>query len=386
MNIINNYKVYIHTNLVNGKKYVGITQQAEKERWNNGNGYRENKKFYKDIQKYGWNDGFSHEIIKENISYKEARTLEKFYILKYDSVLKGYNNSNFNLGIAFQFDFDDIVPINNPYVENKHKEYFTRVPNSFIQVDIKKKYHLHRIFYLIYILIDKHRSYEDQSYIVISEIFNLCKYKQTKHKPKIFFEIIKCLLFLHESNMINITSDFDIHSVGYNECIQMDIIPENFDATDKFSKITSSQLDFIMMSESSINKENILMVFLYINSYIFIRPKNKNNEETISDSKSKPEAFFRSMESMAKELAISKDTLNQCIQCLTSSSENQKPLLIKREVGSIQPDPKKPPQNVPNIYVLNKEGYEQEIEWAILKMLEVYNVDSFGELTGKDVK
>lgn len=386
MNIINNYKVYIHTNLVNGKKYVGITQQAEKERWSNGNGYRENKKFYKDIQKYGWNDGFSHEIIKENISYKEARTLEKFYILKYDSVLKGYNNSNFNLGIAFQFDFDDIVPINNPYFENKHKEYFTRVPNSFIQVDIKKKYHLHRIFYLIYILIDKHRSYEDQSYIVISEIFNLCKYKQTKHKPKIFFEIIKCLLFLHESNMINITSDFDIHSIGYNECIQMDIIPENFDATDKFSKITSSQLDFIMMSESSINKENILMAFLYINSYIFIRPKNKNNEETISNPKSKPEAFFRSMESMAKELAISKDTLNQCIQCLTSSSENQKPLLIKREVGSIQPDPKKPPQNVPNIYVLNKEGYEQEIEWAILKMLEVYNVDSFGELTGKDVK
>lgn len=386
MNIINNYKVYIHTNLVNGKKYVGITQQAEKERWSNGNGYRENKKFYKDIQKYGWNDGFSHEIIKENISYKEARTLEKFYISKYDSVLKGYNNSNFNLGIAFQFDFDDIVPISNPYVENKHKEYFTRVPNSFIQVDIKKKYHLHRIFYLIYILIDKHRSYEDQSYIVISEIFNLCKYKQTKHKPKIFFEIIKCLLFLHESNMINITSDFDIHSIGYNECIQMDIIPENFDATDKFAKITSSQLDFIMMSESSINKENILMAFLYINSYIFIRPKNKNNEETISNPKSKPEAFFRSMESMAKELAISKDTLNQCIQCLTSSSENQKPLLIKREVGSIQPDPKKPPQNVPNIYVLNKEGYEQEIEWAILKMLEIYNVDSFGELTGKDVK
>ena len=386
MNIINNYKVYIHTNLINGKKYVGITQQTEKERWSNGNGYRENKKFYKDIQKYGWNDGFSHEIIKENISYKEARTLEKFYISKYDSVLEGYNNYNFNLGIAFQFDFDDIVPINNPYVENKHKEYFTRIPNSFIQVDIKKKYHLHRIFYLVYILIDKHRSYENQSYIVISEIFNLCKYKQTKHKPKIFFEIIKCLLFLHESNMINITSDFDIHSVGYNECIQMDIIPENFDATDKFSKITSSQLDFIMMSESSINKENILMAFLYINSYIFIRPKNKNNEETISNPKSKPEAFFRSMESMAKELAISKDTLNQCIQCLTSSSENQEPLLIKREVGSIQPDPKKPPQNVPNIYVLNKEGYEQEIEWAILKMLEVYNVDSFGELTGKDVK
>lgn len=48
----------------------------------------------------------------------------------------------------------------------------------------------------------------------------------------------------------------------------------------------------------------------------------------------------------------------------------------QKEVGSVQPNPKKPPQNVPNIYVLNKEGYEQEIEWAIAKMLEIYNVDS----------
>ena len=383
----NNYKVYIHTNVSNKKKYIGITRVSEKQRWSNGNGYKQNKKFYKDIQKYGWDDGFTHEIAHDNLSYSEARRLEKYYISKYDSVSKGYNNSNFDLGGSLHFDFDNFIPINNPDREiNNNKEYFTRVPNEFIQVDIRKKYNLHRIFYVIYILIDKHRSYEDKSYLVISEIFDLCGYKQTRHKPKVFYEIIKCLLFLNESNMIRVTSNFDIYAVGYTDCIQMDIISSNFDATDKFSKNTSSQLDFIMMSKSSINKENILMAFLYINSYIFIRPKNKNNEETISNPKSKPEAFFRSMKSMAKELAISKDTLNQCIQCLTSSSENQKPLLIKREVGSIQPDPKKPPQNVPNIYVLNKEGYEQEIEWAILKMLEVYNVDSFGELTGKDVK
>lgn len=52
----------------------------------------------------------------------------------------------------------------------------------------------------------------------------------------------------------------------------------------------------------------------------------------------------------------------------------------QKEVGSVQPNPKKPPQNVPNIYVLNKKGYEQEIEWAIAKMLEIYNVDSFGKI------
>ena len=122
------------------------------------------------------------------------------------------------------------------------------------------------------------------------------------------------------------------------------------------------------------------MAFLYINSYIFIRPKN--NEETISNPEAKPEAFWRSIESMSKELSMSKDTINQCIQYLTSSIGNKEPLLIKKEVGSVQPDPKKPPQNVPNIYVLNKEGYEQEIEWAIEKMLEIYNVNTFGEIKG----
>ena len=180
--------------------------------------------------------------------------------------------------------------------------------------------------------------------------------------------------------MIKITSDFDIYSVGYNECIQMSIICSNFDAVDKFSKITSSQLDFIMMNESSINKENILVAFLYINSYIYLRQRDKNGNELLSKPQDKPEAFFRSIDFMSKELSMSKDTINQCIQYLTSSIGDKEPLLIKKEVGSVQPDPKKPPKNVPNIYVLNNERYDQEIEWAIAKMLEVYNVDSFGEI------
>lgn len=263
---------------------------------------------------------------------------------------------------------------------HRKTDYFTRFPNNYIQGNIKTKFGVSRKFYITYILIDKYRSYEDYSWLTIRKVLEFYGYKTTKHKPKAFHEILDVLEYMINNNMIQVKQDLD--SVGYDTGIEIKIIPENFDATDKFSKITSSQLDFIMMSESSINKENILMAFLYINSYIFIRPKNKNNEEIISNPKSKPEAFFRSMESMSKELAISKDTLNQCIQCLTSSTEDKQPLLIKREVGSIQPNPKKPPQNVPNIYVLNKEGYEQEIEWAISKMLEIYDVDSFGELTG----
>ena len=52
-------------------------------------------------------------------------------------------------------------------------------------------------------------------------------------------------------------------------------------------------------------------------------------------------------------------------------------LLVKKEVGSVQSDKSKPPQNVPNIYVLNKDGYKQEIKWALSKMLELYKVDKF---------
>ena len=74
---------------------------------------------------------------------------------------------------------------------------------------------------------------------------------------------------------------------------------------------------------------------------------------------------------------MSKDTINQCVEYLTTSSETHDALLIKREVGSVQPDKSKPPKNVPNIYVLNKDGYEKEIEWALNKMLELYQVEQF---------
>lgn len=257
-------------------------------------------------------------------------------------------------------------------------EYFTRFPSDYIQGNIRTKYGVSRKFYITYILIDKYRSYEDYSWITLRKVLNFYGYKTHKRRPKAVQEILDVLEYMINNKMIEVQQDLD--SITYDTGIEIKIIPENFDAVDKFSKITSSQLDFIMMNESSINKENILMAFLYINSYIFVRPKNKDNEDIMYNPESKPEAFWRSIESMSKELSMSKDTINQCIQYLTSSIGDKEPLLVKKEVGSVQPDPKKPPQNVPNIYVLNKEGYEQEIEWAITKMLEIYHVDSFGEI------
>lgn len=257
--------------------------------------------------------------------------------------------------------------------KNKN-EYFTRFPNEYIQGNIKSKFGTSRKFYITYILIDKYRSYEDYSWITIRKILEFYGYKTTSRKPKAFKEILDVLEYMINNKMIEVKQDLD--AISYDTGIEIKIISENFDYPDKFGKITSSQYDVIMMADTSLNRESILMAFLYINSYIGCRKRNEDGSELPNPEKY-PEAFWKSIESMAKELSMSKDTINQCIDYLTSPSDTTPPLLIKKEVGSIQKDKNKPPQNVPNIYVLNKEGYKQEIEWALNKMLEIYGVDEF---------
>ena len=87
-----NYCVYIHTNKINGKKYVGQTCQKPEKRWNNGDGYKNNHYFYRAIQKYGW-DGFEHEVISSNLNKEEADNFEKLLIEKLDLLNpnNGYN-------------------------------------------------------------------------------------------------------------------------------------------------------------------------------------------------------------------------------------------------------------------------------------------------------
>ncbi len=265
-------------------------------------------------------------------------------------------------------------------IDKVRREYFTRFPNEYIQENIKTKFGVSRKFYITYILIDKYRSYEDYSWITVRKILEFYGYKTTSRKPKAFKEVLDVLEYMINNKMIKIQCDLD--SLNYDTGIEIKIIPENFDYPDHFCKLTSSQLDVIMMNDSVINRECLLMAFLYINSYIGNRPKKDDGSEVMFNPETKPEAFWRSIESMSKELSMSKDTITQCIDFLTTSTGDKKALLIKREVGSVQPDPRKPPQNVPNIYVLNKDGYQQEIEWALRKMLEVYGVDSFDKIKG----
>jgi len=89
-----NYKVYKHTNLINGKIYIGITKQELKRRWQNGYGYTDNKYFYNSIIKNGWNN-FEHEVLFDNLTKEQAQQKEIELIKKYKSNNReyGYNMS-----------------------------------------------------------------------------------------------------------------------------------------------------------------------------------------------------------------------------------------------------------------------------------------------------
>lgn len=87
---MSNYKVYMHTNKINGKKYIGITRQEVYKRFRNGEGYRGSHAFYGAIQKYGW-DSFTHEILFTGLTAKEAGKKEIELIKKYNTQIDGYN-------------------------------------------------------------------------------------------------------------------------------------------------------------------------------------------------------------------------------------------------------------------------------------------------------
>lgn len=86
------YSVYCHTNKINNKKYIGITSQKPQNRWQNGNGYKNNEHFFRAIQKYGWHN-FLHEILYVDLSQEEAEKIEIKLIREWETVKndKGYN-------------------------------------------------------------------------------------------------------------------------------------------------------------------------------------------------------------------------------------------------------------------------------------------------------
>ena len=88
-----NYVVYKHTNLTNGKSYIGITNNLSIRWAGSGSRYKSyNAIFGRAIDKYGW-DGFSHEVLESGLTRSEAVELEKYYIAHYRTNVCRYGNT-----------------------------------------------------------------------------------------------------------------------------------------------------------------------------------------------------------------------------------------------------------------------------------------------------
>lgn len=89
------YTIYMHKNKINNKVYIGQTCQIKTHfRWgHNGNHYKDQPKFFRAIQKYGW-DNFEHLILETNLSKEVADIKERELIILYNSIENGYNTAD----------------------------------------------------------------------------------------------------------------------------------------------------------------------------------------------------------------------------------------------------------------------------------------------------
>ena len=90
-----NYCVYVHTNRMNGKKYVGMSNNLERRWGREGIAYKSSPRFYCSIQHHGW-EVFESEVIYDKLTYEEACELEIETIAKLNTTDGeiGYNISH----------------------------------------------------------------------------------------------------------------------------------------------------------------------------------------------------------------------------------------------------------------------------------------------------
>lgn len=91
--------IYVHTNKINGKKYVGKTIQEPSRRFRNGESYKSCTNFYRAIMKYGWSN-FDHEVIFTVLDISQMNNIEEHFIKSLNTLApNGYNLVTYDDGL-----------------------------------------------------------------------------------------------------------------------------------------------------------------------------------------------------------------------------------------------------------------------------------------------
>lgn len=126
----NPYKALVYCHILpNNKYYIGTTKNT-KQRWLNGEGYRANTEFYRDIKKYGW-ENVEHLILYECLDIGKAEGIESYCISLYGACSYGYNKRNL-LSVEFLQDSERRAEYNKNFT-NMIKKYYSKPNNEAIE-------------------------------------------------------------------------------------------------------------------------------------------------------------------------------------------------------------------------------------------------------------
>ena len=224
---------------------------------------------------------------------------------------------------------------------------FMKIPNDLIdQVSDRK---IAATQYILNVLVDIYRnmSYNGRSYVhqrTIRDSFGIAK----SGDYRIMDDTIQALSALHKKGYIDFVDKLD--GYRYNKFIRVQATENLLDCKD-YTRLEYYELDTLMESDYNVKRENIVRVFLYLKRNFYHR------DPFDTDSKV-PNACIKCQKDIVWDTGLCRQTVIKCVNCL-SGMNGDYPLIIvakSRRIGkSIREQ---------NIYVLNRPGYEHEIELA----------------------
>lgn len=125
------YQIYLITNLVNQKKYVGQTCQSLNKRWRQHIFCARksvNKPLYNAMNKYGVHN-FTIELLETNLTESTVDERESYYINKYNTFIEGYNLTTGGQGIhSFRFSEQTRLKLSE-----SHKKYWVNLKETDVE-------------------------------------------------------------------------------------------------------------------------------------------------------------------------------------------------------------------------------------------------------------
>lgn len=279
-----------------------------------------------------------------------------------------------------EIDLYNVNPYNPGAVPSvNNKKYYVKIPNDLIRSNLFYEYGINMIFFIVYLKLSINKTIDDRSSLIVSDVLTDCGYNVDQHKTGIYWDVLKSLAFLHVSNMIEFNDGFDLRDATMNKPIYVRLT-SLFCTGNLYTQFYLDDYYKIIKNNVEFNVESIISVYLYVLSFTVNRRSDMPEEEF----ENSPSAFFGSIKTISEEIGLSMTTVLKIMHFLSDPDcfEDGVPLLIKREIGSYVPEGDKVPKNIPNVYVRNIPGWEDEIKLAVKYVKKMYWKNNFAPQRG----